>query len=100
MTVLITGATDGLGKLISRHHAEKDTTLLLHGRNRQKGESLVKELKNITSSEKIRYYNGDYSSLQEVSDLADQILNKEDHIDILINNVGVGPCPGNICRYQ
>jgi NAD(P)-dependent dehydrogenase (short-subunit alcohol dehydrogenase family) len=95
MTVLITGATDGLGKLISRHLAEKDTTLLLHGRNKQKGEILVKELNDIISSDKIRYYNGDFSSLQDVSELANQILTKENLIDILINNVGVGPGSGS-----
>lgn len=43
-TILITGATDGLGKAVAFELASKGHELLLHGRNPQKGEKLLKEL--------------------------------------------------------
>lgn len=89
-TVLITGSTDGLGKLVARHIAEQDAIVLLHGRNQTKGDSVLKELTKLTGNKKLRYYNGDFSSLSQVIELSEKILKNEDHIDILINNVGIG----------
>lgn len=89
-TVLITGSTDGLGKLVARHIAEQDATVLLHGRNKTKGDSVLNELTKLTGNKKLRYYNGDFRSFIQVIELSEEILKEQDHIDILINNVGIG----------
>lgn len=89
-TVLITGSTDGLGKLIAQHLAMQDAVVLLHGRDKEKGEAVLNELKKVSQNEHIRYYNGDFSSFQEVKALSENILKENDHLDILINNVGIG----------
>jgi len=89
-TVLITGSTDGLGLLISEHLAIQDATVLMHGRNNEKGKLLVDGLYDQTKNEKLTYYNGDFASLMEVKSLSEKILNEQQHIDILINNVGIG----------
>lgn len=89
-TVLITGSTDGLGKLVAQHLAKQDAVVLLHGRNKEKGEAVLEELKKVSKNENIRYYNGDFSSFQEVKSLSEKILKENDHLDILINNVGIG----------
>ena len=89
-TMLVTGSTDGLGKLVAEHLAAQGATILLHGRNREKGRAVLDELRRKTKSEKLSYFNGDFSSLQDVSSLADEILKKEKMIDVLINNVGIG----------
>ena len=44
-TIFISGATDGLGKMLASRLAGKGAFLLLHGRSREKGEAVVEELK-------------------------------------------------------
>jgi len=88
--ILITGSTDGLGKLVARHLLEKGATILFHGRNEEKGEKVFDELKEITRKENIKYYNADLSSLNEVKALSNKILKERDRLDVLINNAGIG----------
>lgn len=89
-TILVTGSTDGMGKLIAQHLAMKDAVVLLHGRNRDKGNKVLSELRQQTVNEKLKYYNGDFASLQEVKTLGEEILSENKQIDVLINNVGIG----------
>ncbi len=89
-TILVTGSTDGLGKLLAEHLAAQDAVMILHGRDRVKGEAVRKEITRRTSNHNVHYYNGDYSALRDVALLGDEILKHHDHIDILINNVGIG----------
>ena len=88
--VLITGSTDGLGKLVATHLAQQDAVVLLHGRNRAKGKALVEDLMMLTQNKSIHYYNGDFASFREVKELGNEIIKNHQHIDILINNVGIG----------
>ena len=89
-TVLVTGSTDGLGKLVAHHLAMEDALVLLHGRNKEKGQDVLEELQRLTGNSHLSYYNGDYASLGEVKELAEAIRRDRDHIDVLINNAGVG----------
>jgi NAD(P)-dependent dehydrogenase (short-subunit alcohol dehydrogenase family) len=89
-TVLITGSTDGLGKLIARHLVLRGANVLLHGRNSEKGEAVLNELQSLTKNIKLVYYNADYASLKEVKDMGEAVVKDNKQIDILINNVGIG----------
>lgn len=97
-TILITGSTDGLGKLVARRLAEKGAKVLLHGRNKTKGKSVLDELGKISTGPKPQYYNADFSSFGEVAGMAQKLLDKNVNIDILINNaaIGSGKASGNI----
>jgi NAD(P)-dependent dehydrogenase (short-subunit alcohol dehydrogenase family) len=91
-TIVITGATDGLGKGLATELAPAGGRLILHGRNEQKGQALLEELGPRASGELV-WRNADLSSLDEVRDLADSLL-EEDRIDVLVNNAGIGTAGG------
>ncbi len=89
-TILITGATDGIGKCAAIDLARKDAYLILHGRNKQKLDKVIKEIKFSSGNNNIQGFVADFSSMNEVRNCAKQILNKHEKIDILINNAGAG----------
>jgi len=88
-TILVTGATDGLGKRVARELAAKGTTVLLHGRSPERLEDTLEEIRSQTSSQKVGSYVADLSSLAAVRDLADRILSEYDRLDVLVNNAGI-----------
>ena len=87
-TIVITGATDGLGKGLASELAPSGARLILHGRDPQKGEALIEELEPKTTGE-IEFRLAHFRSLDEVRDLADD-LQEEERIDVLVNNAGIG----------
>lgn len=89
--ILVTGATDGLGREVATSLARQGATVLLHGRNQDKGATLADDLRHSTGNSKIRYYNADLSSLSEVRQLAATIRAAEPRLTVLANNAGIGP---------
>jgi NAD(P)-dependent dehydrogenase (short-subunit alcohol dehydrogenase family) len=89
-TILITGATSGLGEELAKALAGRGATLLLHGRDPERGLETVRKIAEITSNDKIQFYRADLSSLREVNELARQIIANASRLDVLINNAGVG----------
>lgn len=89
-TILITGATDGIGKLAALELARQKAHLLVHGRNEAKLNAVVVELKKASGNPNIEGLLADFSSLAEVRRLAGEILEKYAGLDVLINNAGVG----------
>ena len=87
-TILITGATDGLGKGLARDLAPTGARLILHGRNEEKGQALLEELGPLATGE-LEWRLADLSSLDEVRALAED-LEVEERLDVLVNNAGVG----------
>jgi NAD(P)-dependent dehydrogenase (short-subunit alcohol dehydrogenase family) len=87
-TVLITGATGGLGRELAQALAERGSSLLLHGRDAERGQEMVDRIKEATGNNQIRFYRADLSALREVAELAGQI--RVPRLDVLVNNAGVG----------
>src|SRR5918996_5136945 len=88
-TILITGATDGLGRRVAQELAAMGATVLLHGRSPERLEATLEELRSQTSSKKVGSYLADLSSLAAVRDLVDRILSEYDRLDVLVNNAGI-----------
>lgn len=86
-TILITGATDGIGLETARLLAKEGHKLLIHGRSLEKLEKLKSELHQFNSN--IRICIADLSSFEETKKMAEEILQNIDKIDIIINNAGV-----------
>ena len=88
-TCLITGATDGIGKEAAIELAKKGCNLILIGRNKEKGEKVVEQIRKIAESYvDIDYFTADLMLMKEVSRVADEVSRKYPKIDILLNNVG------------
>ena len=88
-TILVTGSTDGLGKRVALELAERGATVLLHGRDPERCEAVLDEIRSEAGSEKLSSYTADFSSLGAVHVLAGQLLSEHDHLDVLLNNAGV-----------
>jgi NAD(P)-dependent dehydrogenase (short-subunit alcohol dehydrogenase family) len=89
-TILITGSTDGIGKLTALNLAKQNAQIIVHGRNEAKVKKVVNELKAKSSNQRIEGFTYDFSSLTEVRKFADDITKKFAKINVLINNAGVG----------
>ena len=87
--ILVTGATDGLGRRVASDLAAGGATVLLHGRNPERLEATIEEVRRETGSERLGSCLADLSSLGEVRALAQQVLAEQDRLDVLINNAGV-----------
>ncbi|MFL5797655.1 MAG: SDR family NAD(P)-dependent oxidoreductase [Actinomycetota bacterium] len=89
-TILVTGATDGLGRALSTELARRDATVLIHGRNEARLEETAREIREETGKGLVRTYLADLSSLEEVDGLAREIIDREVRLDVLVNNAGIG----------
>jgi NAD(P)-dependent dehydrogenase (short-subunit alcohol dehydrogenase family) len=98
--VLVTGATDGMGKGVARDLAAEGAMALLHGRSPERGEAAMREIREETDSDKLRYYAADFSSLEEVRRLADGIRSDNERLDVLINNASIGAGPSGSTNRQ
>ncbi len=83
-TILITGATDGIGLLTAQTLAGEGHIVLLHGRSVEKLETAAKEVGGTPET-----YRADLSRLDEVEGFAEEILARHERLDVLINNAGV-----------
>ena len=92
-TIMITGATDGLGKLVAKHLAATGATLVLHGRNKEKGRKTIEEIQELSGNNKIFYHNADFASLDEVQQLSQEIAERYPQLSVLINNAAIGGGP-------
>jgi NAD(P)-dependent dehydrogenase (short-subunit alcohol dehydrogenase family) len=91
-TILITGATNGLGEGLAERLAPTGARLLLHGRDDEKGERLLDRLRPSAGGE-LEWLRADLASLGQVADLADRVM-EEARLDVLVNNAGVGSAGG------
>ena len=87
-TALITGATDGVGRVVARALAQQGWRVLVHGRDRPRGEALAREIEQAGGS--AAFLAADLASLAEVRRLADEVKKQTGRLDLLINNAGIG----------
>jgi NAD(P)-dependent dehydrogenase (short-subunit alcohol dehydrogenase family) len=88
-TILVTGATDGLGRALARELAAAGATVLLHGRSKQRLEETRRELTEATGSDRLRTYLADFASLEQVRRLAREVAGDQERLDALVNNAGI-----------
>ncbi|WP_220278166.1 SDR family NAD(P)-dependent oxidoreductase [Streptomyces himalayensis] len=88
MTVVLTGATSGIGQAAARLLAPHATQLILHGP--QRPQEVIRQLEELRASSAgdVHYIQADFDSLAMVRALASEISKITDRVDVLINNAG------------
>ena len=85
-TVVITGATSGLGRATALQVAEKGTFLVFIARNINKASELLKEVEN--KGGRGQFVIADLSRMKDTVEAAERISKMVDRLDVLINNAG------------
>ena len=87
-TVLVTGATGGIGKATALELARQDANICIVARNKIKGETVLEEIRNSTGNAKLELFIADLSSMNDVRRLAQEFITKHARLDVLVNNAG------------
>jgi retinol dehydrogenase 12 len=85
---LITGATNGIGRVTAEVLARSRARVVIVGRDAQRTESAVADIRQRTGSEQVEYLVGDLSIQAQVRQIAQNFRRKYDRLDVLINNAG------------
>ena len=88
-TILITGATDGIGKHLAKKLASQGHHIILHGRNPQKLELALQEVRAVSLRGRVSSYLADFSKLDDVYRFVEEIKRDFQSIDVLFNNAGL-----------
>lgn len=100
-TILVTGATDGLGRAVAGELAAAEAAVLVHGRSAERGEATIAELRERAGHDRFELVLGDFASLASVRAVADTVLARHEPLAVLVNNAGIGSTlPGDGARLE
>ena len=86
--ILLTGATDGIGKAAAMEFARRGAALTIVGRDRQKTERVLAELQAASGNPRLQSLLCDLSRLREVKRAAEEFAARNERLDVLVNNAG------------
>jgi NAD(P)-dependent dehydrogenase (short-subunit alcohol dehydrogenase family) len=89
-TILVTGATDGLGRALARELAARGALVLLHGRSPERLQATRRQIAEATGSDRLRTYQADLAALEQVRRLGREVDGQQERLDVLVNNAGIG----------
>lgn len=85
---LVTGATEGIGKAAALEFAERGADLTIVGRNREKTERVLGELRAAAGGSPVEMLIGDLSVVSEARRVVGEFKAKKQRLDVLVNNAG------------
>lgn len=86
---MVTGASSGIGVETARALAHQGAKVLIAGRNSERTRAVRDILREETGNEGIESFIADFSSLRAVRGLAEEVRERYDRLDVLINNAGI-----------
>ena len=89
-TILITGATDGLGRALATELASSGAAVIIHGRDERRGRETLEAIREQTGNPNLHWLCADLASLAEVRGLASRVNDEHERLDVLVNNAGIG----------
>jgi retinol dehydrogenase 14 len=87
-TVLVTGATGGIGKATALELARQSASVCIVARDKTKGEAVLEEIRTATGNTKLELFVADLSSMNDVRRVAQEFKAKHTKLDVLVNNAG------------
>ena len=88
-TILITGASTGIGKAGALELGRRGWKVFVHARSAARGNPVLAELKQSAPNADFSLVTGDVSSMAEVKSLAEQVKAQTNTLDVLWNNAGL-----------
>ncbi|MFN8486808.1 MAG: SDR family NAD(P)-dependent oxidoreductase [Caldilineaceae bacterium] len=88
---ILTGATDGMGRLVARLLGKAGYLVVVHGRDRARGMAVIDQITR--AGGQARFMPCNLASLQDVKRFAAELNATLPHINVLINNAGIGTGP-------
>ena len=86
---MITGSTDGIGEKTALEMVKQGYHVIVHGRNLKKAENTIKRIREKSNKGSLTPVYADLNSFEQIENMADDLHNHFDKLDILINNAGV-----------
>jgi NAD(P)-dependent dehydrogenase (short-subunit alcohol dehydrogenase family) len=87
-SILITGATDGLGRALAHDLAGRGAEVWVHGRSDERGEATLAEIREEHPDARLHWVRADFARLGDVQELASTM--SEVRLDSLVSNAGIG----------
>lgn len=88
-THVVTGGTGGIGMYTAIGLARTGARVLVTGRDEARGSAAVAGIRELSENPDVELVLGDLSTVAGVDALADQVLERTDRIDVLVNNAGM-----------
>jgi len=86
---IVTGSTSGIGKETALELARLGATVIIHGRDRRRGEKVIDNIRDETKKLKAELIISDFSTLEGVKTFAKEFKERHSRLDVLINNAGI-----------
>jgi NAD(P)-dependent dehydrogenase (short-subunit alcohol dehydrogenase family) len=87
-TCLVTGATSGIGEVAARELARLGARVIVVGRSPERCAATLERIRNETGASAVESMVADLSSQADVRRLAEQVRQRCDRLDVLLNNAG------------
>jgi NAD(P)-dependent dehydrogenase (short-subunit alcohol dehydrogenase family) len=85
---MVTGATGGLGQVTAQALAQRGATVIIVGRNADKGAATVSRIQEQTGNAAVEFMLADLSSQKDIRQLAQQFTGRHSRLHVLVNNAG------------
>lgn len=88
-TIVLTGATNGLGRIVASALVRPGVRLVLIARNKAKAEATRRELLREAPGAEVEYVLADFANLGTVAEAGARIASEHPQVNVLINNAGI-----------